>query len=66
MTKSVIGEEKGWTSSGGGFSNVYAIPEYQKDAVSGYKSTATMPTKQIYNDTGRGYPDVSALGGSQK
>ncbi|KAG8411214.1 hypothetical protein J3459_016525 [Metarhizium acridum] len=62
-------------SSGGGFSNIWSTPDYQKDAVSayfskhdpGYKSyttdDGTVPaTGGIYNRAGRGYPDVAALG----
>lgn len=61
--RSVVGAEKAWSNSGGGFSNTFAIPAYQADAVSHYKSTATLPPAYLYNDTGRGYPDVAALGG---
>ncbi|KAK2603824.1 hypothetical protein QQS21_004026 [Conoideocrella luteorostrata] len=62
-------------SSGGGFSNIWTTPDYQKDAVAtyfsqhdpGYKSYNTkdgkIPTTGgIYNRAGRGYPDVAALG----
>jgi len=62
-TKSVIGEETSWADSGGGFSNTFDIPDYQADAVATYKTTATLPDSSLYNNTGRGYPDVSALGG---
>ncbi|KAF7375426.1 Alkaline serine protease AorO [Mycena sanguinolenta] len=62
--------------SGGGFSNIYGIPEYQKDAVAaylGYLSSQPSPYPfygndsaefgtGIYNRSGRGYPDVSAVG----
>lgn len=59
--------------SGGGFSNIYAIPSYQSDAVStyltqhtpSYKSYATQAERTaggVYNRTGRAYPDVSAVG----
>jgi len=61
--KSVVGQEKAWSSSGGGFSNTFGIPSYQAGAVQHYKRTATLPPAHLYNDTGRGYPDVSALGG---
>jgi len=61
--KSTIGEEKAWSSGGGGFSDTFAIPSYQADAVAHYKSTATLPPANLFNDTGRGYPDVAALGG---
>jgi tripeptidyl-peptidase-1 len=62
-------------ASGGGFSNLYAIPSYQKAAVSTYLSEHTPPYKAysgnnnesigagggIYNNAGRGYPDVSPI-----
>ena len=66
-TKSVVGEEKAWTDGGGGFSATFAIPPWQSEAVAGYKARATaagvMPKASLYNNTGRGYPDVAALGG---
>ncbi|QUC21684.1 uncharacterized protein UV8b_05927 [Ustilaginoidea virens] len=62
-------------SSGGGFSNIWTIPDYQNNAVSGYLAkhdpgyksyttqNGTIPTTGgIYNRAGRGYPDVAALG----
>ena len=55
--------EQAWSSSGGGFSNTFGIPSYQAKAVAHYKRTATLPPAHLYNNTGRGYPDVSALGG---
>ncbi|OAA56776.1 Peptidase S8/S53, subtilisin/kexin/sedolisin [Cordyceps fumosorosea ARSEF 2679] len=61
--------------SGGGFSNIWEQPDYQKDAVSswfknsdpGFPNYSTkdgvVPTDGgIYNKAGRGFPDVSALG----
>lgn len=62
--------------SGGGFSNIYKIPSYQSAAVNTYLTQHTPPYKAysgndnqnigarggIYNDAGRGYPDVSAVG----
>ncbi len=49
--------------SGGGFSTVFALPSWQKDAVQTYLSTATgLPKPTFYNASGRAYPDVSALG----
>ncbi|KXS98504.1 hypothetical protein AC578_2625 [Pseudocercospora eumusae] len=59
--------------SGGGFSNIYAIPSYQKTAVNNYLSAHPPPYKSyatqaersaggVYNRTGRAYPDVSAVG----
>jgi tripeptidyl-peptidase-1 len=58
-------------SSGGGFSNIFGIPEYQKADVEKYLHKHTPPYKSyghqnitggIYNHTGRGYPDFSAIG----
>lgn len=49
--------------SGGGFSTVFGRPAYQDAAVRNYFSTAAnMPNASFYNASGRGYPDVSALG----
>jgi tripeptidyl-peptidase I len=64
-TKSVIGEETAWSCGGGGFSDTFARPSYQEDAVSSYLTAAagSLPKSSLYNSTGRGYPDVSALGG---
>lgn len=51
--------------SGGGFSNVFALPDYQASAVQSYFAN-NMPTysAEQYNNsqTVRGYPDVSANG----
>lgn len=62
-----IGEETAWSASGGGFSDNFAIPEYQKAAVAAYKANpaAKLPPANLWNNTGRGYPDVSALGGQK-
>jgi tripeptidyl-peptidase-1 len=62
-TKSVIGEETAWADSGGGFSDTFDIPDWQADAVAAYKASTTLPDSSMYSDTGRGYPDVAALGG---
>lgn len=62
--------------SGGGFSNIYLIPVYQKTAVQSYLNKFTPPYTAysgnnnqnigagagLYNNAGRGYPDVSAVG----
>jgi hypothetical protein len=62
--------------SGGGFSNLYPIPSYQSDAVNGYLTHSPPPYPSyysndgqniganggIFNNAGRGYPDVSAIG----
>ena len=64
-TRSVIGDEKVWSSGGGGFSDTFAIPAYQASAVAAYKkrSDANLPPQSMWNNTGRGYPDIAALGG---
>ena len=61
-------------SSGGGFSNIYSAPDYQKAAVANYFATAKPTYKYYtgyanidknggrYNRAGRGYPDVAANG----
>jgi len=60
--------------SGGGFSNIYSIPDYQASAVANYLATANpYPSysggdytassgNARFNRNGRGYPDVSAVG----
>lgn len=51
--------------SGGAFSNVFEMPSYQSEAVSGYLKNYTPPyNASVYNNSGvaRAYPDVSALG----
>jgi len=48
--------------SSGGFSDRWPRPAWQKDAVAAFLSTSTnLPDKSRYNQTGRGFPDVSAL-----
>jgi tripeptidyl-peptidase-1 len=50
-------------ASGGGFSNVAPMPSYQSAAVAAYlKSGVALPPVGYYNTTGRGYPDVAAIG----
>ncbi|PSR82034.1 peptidase S8/S53 domain-containing protein [Coniella lustricola] len=51
--------------SGGGFSNVFALPSYQASAVANFMDKyAPNYGPNVYNDTGiaRGFPDVSAIG----
>ncbi|KAI9568885.1 peptidase S8/S53 domain-containing protein [Boletus coccyginus] len=51
--------------SSGGFSNYFAIPDYQKDAVASYlKHTPPQYPDSIWNATGksRAFPDLSANG----
>ncbi|KAI4872239.1 hypothetical protein NFI96_034397 [Prochilodus magdalenae] len=48
--------------SGGGFSNVFAMPDYQVSAVNAYlKSKQSLPPASYYNISGRAYPDMAAL-----
>lgn len=62
-----IGDEKSWSESGGGFSDHFDIPSFQTDDVAGYKASpdADLPDQKYWNNTGRGYPDISALGGTK-
>lgn len=62
-----VGDEQAWQSGGGGFSDTFAIPAYQADAVAAYKARAdaNLPSQDYWNNTGRGYPDVAALGGQK-
>lgn len=48
--------------SGGGFSDVFARPEYQDAAVNGYLKILGNQWKGLYNPHGRGIPDVAAQG----
>lgn len=65
--KSVVGEESAWSCGGGGFSDNFAAPEWQKSFVADYFAAASaagvLPAANLFNATGRGYPDVAALGG---
>jgi len=48
--------------SGGGFSNVFATPEYQVSAVESYLNTTPgLPPQEYFNASGRAYPDMAAL-----
>jgi len=63
----VVGDEQVWPDGGGGFSNTFDIPAYQQEAVASYKarSDANLPHQSLWNSTGRGFPDISALGGQK-
>jgi len=62
-----IGDETTWKSGGGGFSNTFGQPAYQKEAVAAYLAdkSANFPPQNLWNATGRGYPDIAALGGQK-
>lgn len=46
--------------TGGGFSNYFPTPYYQKDAVDTYLKSLGSLHDGLFNKTGRGYPDISA------
>lgn len=48
--------------SGGGFSNYFSRPHYQNDQVPQYIEGLDRDLAPYYNERGRGYPDVSAIG----
>jgi len=62
-----IGDEMAWSAGGGGFSDTFAMPSYQSEVVKAYlaDSSAKLPPASYFNATGRGYPDVAALGGQK-
>lgn len=64
---SEVGDEMAWSDSGGGFSDTFDIPDFQKTAVAAYKAApdADLPPQKLWNNTGRGYPDIAALGGTK-
>ncbi|KAM4905514.1 tripeptidyl-peptidase 1 isoform 3-T4 [Sylvia borin] len=48
--------------SGGGFSNVFPMPDYQAAAVRRFLHSASkLPPSSYYNSSGRAYPDLAAL-----
>jgi tripeptidyl-peptidase-1 len=59
------GEEIGGDYSGGGFSDFFKMPDYQKrhGGVDAYlKSESAVSLRSWYSPDGRAYPDVSAVG----
>jgi tripeptidyl-peptidase-1 len=54
--------EAAWSSSGGGFSEVFGRPSYQNATVSNWLKTDKTHTSvtQYFNSSGRAYPDVAA------
>ncbi|KAJ6467917.1 subtilisin-like protein, partial [Mycena sanguinolenta] len=51
--------EKAINFTGGGFSNVFPAPDYQTAAVAGFLQTIPDDFPGVFNEAGRGYPDVS-------
>lgn len=61
--ETAVSFEEAHFTSGGGFSNYVAMPEYQKSAVNGYlQSGVSLPPSSMYNATNRAFPDVASLG----
>lgn len=50
-----------WSDGGGGFSNTFPIPNYQKAIVEEYLKSGKAPPTKYFNTSGRAYPDVSAF-----
>ena len=50
-----------WSAGGGGFSNIFPTPDYQKEAVQAYLNSGKAPSESHFNKSGRAYPDVSAF-----
>jgi tripeptidyl-peptidase I len=57
-----VNPEKAASLSAGGFSNYFGIPSYQSTQVQSYKSSIGTTNSGKFNTTGRGYPDVAAIG----
>jgi len=55
------GHETGWGFSGGGFSNMFPMPQYQQASVAAYLSSASLPSAKLFNQTGRAIPDISGV-----
>ncbi|KAJ6787265.1 hypothetical protein PWT90_05858 [Aphanocladium album] len=49
-------------ATGGGFSNLFDTPDYQKNDTAAFLSTVPGPYKKRFRTEGRGYPDVSLIG----
>ena len=53
--------DQAWVCGGGGFSDVFPIPDYQKPVVAAYLKSGEAPPMKYFNNSGRAYPDVSAF-----
>ncbi|KAK8079652.1 hypothetical protein PG997_007470 [Apiospora hydei] len=56
------GQHYGAYTSGGGFSNYFEAPKYQKQVTEAYVKSLNGTFDGLYNKKGRGYPDISAQG----
>ncbi len=65
--KSSIAAESVWPCSGGGFSEHFPTPVWQADVVASYfqnfQTSGFIPPSSMFASSGRGYPDVSVVGG---
>lgn len=53
----------GGITTGGGFSTIYDQTSWQSAQVAAYlKNAPNLPPKSMFNPSGRGYPDVAAMG----
>ncbi|KAF8857482.1 tripeptidyl peptidase Sed3 [Acephala macrosclerotiorum] len=59
---SVIIDEQGSSFSSGGFSNYFAVPDYQSNSTASYVKTLNGQYDGLYNVSGRGIPDVAVYG----
>ncbi len=50
-----------WAEGGGGFSNVFSMPDWQKEVVDAYLKSGQTPSQSLFNASGRAYPDISAF-----
>lgn len=50
-----------WSDGGGGFSETFPMPEYQRAVVEAYLASGKAPPTKYFNKSGRAYPDVSAF-----
>ena len=50
-----------WVDGGGGFSDTFPMPDYQKEVVEAYLKSGKAPPTKYFNSSGRAYPDVSAF-----
>lgn len=48
--------------SSGGFSNLFATPDYQSNVVKSFMTGLGSQYSGLYNTTGRGFPDIAAQG----
>lgn len=60
--EAVAFDARGSFVSGGGFSDYFPTPQYQKQHVNRYLQGLDTSLSPYFNHWGRGYPDVSAIG----